>query len=72
MNVRSYVHKYVITKWNYRCTSTIHMLKLIENVYIFEVFSFCTMAHRKLEIVILRQKKNRDYWVNNFMRNNLN
>ena len=34
---------------------------------IFNVFSFCTMAQQKVKAVILRQNKNRDDRVNNFM-----
>ena len=45
---------------------------LFENVYIFKIFSFRTVAYKKLEIVILRQNRNHDYRVNNLMRNNLN
>ena len=44
MNGREYVHKYVITQRDF------------ENVYILKVFSFFTIAHRKLEIMILRKK----------------
>ena len=45
---------------------------LLENIYIFKIFSFRTMDYRKWEIVILGKTRNHDYGVNNLMRNNLN
>ena len=39
----------------------IHCINNSKTEHIFNVFSFCTMAHQHINVVIVRQHKNQDY-----------